>query len=281
MKNLKIFKTNLITKIITILFYLKIIYSESINITNNNFSIKKIKDESPLKIYLKENVDKYEELLYLEFSISEDVNNSTNYTNNYSPYYNIKVNWFNNITLSQFSKGVFYGIGQLKIYEKQNIFYDLKLCKIFHVINKCEDYFMNISISDPTIFLNFYNLNNSLMINEMKNYAENIFKNKFSPILDINNSNGTDDIYYYQSFPVTNENINEFKSQIRFKIIQGIYTKDKFDLSFDLNNLFLVYFGTFEKNINELSSLNKTYIERSDFKVYYFIKYFFYFIKRF
>ncbi len=267
MNEIKLINMKLIFKIISILCFVNTIYSDLIEISNDNFSIKKIKDETPLKIYLVEEIENYIELLYLEFSISDDINNSTIIKNNYSPYYKISVNWFNNISIDKFSKGVFFGIGQMKIFEKQNIFFDLKICKLFHIINKCEDYFMNISISDPSIFSKFYNSINSSYINETKNYADYMFTNEFSPILDITHINGTDDIYFYETFPVNYENINEFKSHIRFKIIQGIYSKDKHDLNFDLNNLLYVFFGSYDKILFQLNTTNISILQRNDFKV--------------
>jgi len=234
------------------------------NINDSNFNLKV---QTPLKLYIKEDLNDFKELLYIEFSIPPITNNSTILINNFLPYYILKVNWFNNLTLDYFEKGVFYGFGQGKIFEKKNIFYDLKICKIFNVINRCEDYYMNVSIADPLLYNNLYNDKDFLIESAIQSFMEKNLKNNFHPILDTSNVNGTDDIYNYQIYPVSNESIDEFKSLIRFRIIQGIHTRDKYDLNFDYNNYLILFFGTFEKDVYDLDLLNKSILQRNDFIV--------------
>lgn len=248
----------------SLLFFPRIFSKNITYIQSDDY--KKNNDQIPLKFYLKEDLQNFTELLYLEFLLKSEFNETQKYLSSYT----IKINWFTNLTTDYFENGLFYGLGQVKINEKNNLFFDLSICKVFNIINRCDDYNLITDISNPLVYSDFY-INNTLNSSYINYFIEKKIQESFNPTLDTLNINGTDDLFNYQTYSLITDNINDFKSQIRFRISLPMYVKDRFNLDLDISNYIVFFFGTFyDKDLLKVKSL----AQRNDFKVFYFFKIF-------
>lgn len=211
------------------------------NITLNNFNLTAFKlknNNNVFKSYLIENNNT--EMLYTEFSF-EDYATSGDISNLFKSNYKVNVYWFSNYTVSDFSNGLFYGIGHTKIYDNST-FTDLAICIVNYPIYKCEDYYLNIN--------NTNNLEQELLTN-------------FNPILDIRN-NDFDSIFYYDAKDIITNQISPYNILISYQIVLPFYSNEKSDLNFDFMNNMTIFYG----KLGEIDSTTMVQGDKLNYQVF-------------